>query len=287
MGNEEIVERIQKGIDTKENLLELWEQNKGLIGKAALRYSAYEDMEDLRQQGYMGLYVAAMNYNPDGGALFSTYATICIKREMQRYIEDCGGVVRVPNGLSGLVREYKRLEAYVVANYGRKPTEKEAMINLGISRDRLEQLRDAMRAKDIESLDKQVGHDGEEVELLELVAGGEDPEGETLDRVEHEELEGILWDMVGRLPQEQSHIIIERYRNNRALKELADEAGETASQTKHKELKALKALRYGRGSARLQSFLPECYNPMRGNSVKRFNATWTSSTEYVALELAR
>jgi RNA polymerase primary sigma factor len=206
---------------------------------------------------------------------------------MQRYIEDCGRVIRIPNGLNGLVREYKRLEAYVVANYGRKPTEKEAMINLGISRDRLEQLRDAMRAKDIESLDKQVGHDGELVELLELVAGGEDPEGETLDRVEHEELEGILWDMVGRLPQEQSHIIIERYRNNRALKELADEAGETASQTKHKELKALKALRYGRGSARLQSFLPEYYNPIRGNSIKRFNATWTSSTEHAALELAR
>jgi RNA polymerase sigma factor (sigma-70 family) len=287
MTNEELVHNIQQGIDKQGYMLELWGQNTGLIRKEALKYAAYEEMDDLTQQGFIGLYMAAVNYNPDEGALFSTYATLWIKREMQRYIEERGGVVRVPSGLSMLVRKYKRLEAYMMANHGRKPTEKEAMLNLGISRDRLERIGDAMRAKDIESLDKSVGHDGEQVELLELVAGGENPEGETLDRMEREELEGILWAMVERLPQEQSHVIKERYANKRTIKDIADEAGETTSQTKNKEQKALKASRHGRGSTRLKSFLPECYNLVNETGYAHFNATWTSKAEDIALKLVR
>jgi RNA polymerase primary sigma factor len=92
--------------------------------------------------------------------------------------------------------------------------------------------------------------------------------------------------MVGRLPQEQRHVIIERYRNKRTLKELAEEAGETVGQTKQKEVKALKMLEHGRGSTYLQSFLPEYCNPVKGGGVSRFNATWTSSTEKAAIRLA-
>jgi RNA polymerase primary sigma factor len=206
MTNEELVHNIQQGTERQGYMLELWGQNIGLIKKEALKYAAYEEMDDLTQQGFIGLYMAAVNYNPDEGALFSTYATFWIRQSIQRYIEECGGVVRVPSGVSGLVRRYKKLESYMMANHGRKPTEKETMINLGISWERLEQIRDAMRANDIESLDKSVGHDGEQVELLELVAGGENPEAETLDRMEREELEGVLWGMVGRLPQEQRHV---------------------------------------------------------------------------------
>lgn len=54
------------------------------------------------------------------------------------------------------------------------------------------------------------------------------------------------------------------------------------------ERDALRRLRHGKKSGLLKSFLPE-YNgaitskAMRGTGVKRFQTTWTSATERVAL----
>lgn len=67
MENEELVARIKAGIDTADNMLALWEQNRGMIGKLARRYSAYADIEDLQQEGYLALYDAIDGFKPDKG----------------------------------------------------------------------------------------------------------------------------------------------------------------------------------------------------------------------------
>ncbi len=55
MTNEQLVFRIRIGIDAADNMLQLWQQNRGLIGKIAGRYKHYADEEDLKQEGYFGL----------------------------------------------------------------------------------------------------------------------------------------------------------------------------------------------------------------------------------------
>ena len=70
MENEELVARIKAGIDTADNMLALWEQNRGMIGKLARRYSAYADIEDLQQEGYLALYDAIDGFKPDKGVRF-------------------------------------------------------------------------------------------------------------------------------------------------------------------------------------------------------------------------
>lgn len=67
MTNEQLVIRIRAGIDVAENMLKLWQQNQGFIVAIAKRFQGYEDMEDLRQQGYIGLCQAVDGYNPDEG----------------------------------------------------------------------------------------------------------------------------------------------------------------------------------------------------------------------------
>ncbi|GAB5615692.1 hypothetical protein JCM31739_05170 [Faecalimonas canis] len=41
MENEQLVARIKSGIDTAENMLALWRQNKGFIHQMAVKYSNY------------------------------------------------------------------------------------------------------------------------------------------------------------------------------------------------------------------------------------------------------
>ncbi|MBS4932989.1 MAG: sigma-70 family RNA polymerase sigma factor, partial [Clostridiales bacterium] len=90
MTNEQLVLRIKAGEDTAANMLKLWEQNKGMVYKIALKFKGQEEIEDLVQQGYLGLYDAVENYDTDAEVLFLSYATYWIKQSMQRYIENSG-----------------------------------------------------------------------------------------------------------------------------------------------------------------------------------------------------
>ena len=54
MDNEQLVARIRAGVDTADNMLILYEQNHGFIHKMALKYSGYAEIEDLKQEAYIG-----------------------------------------------------------------------------------------------------------------------------------------------------------------------------------------------------------------------------------------
>ena len=60
---------------------------KRLCKMAAALYLVGGDREDLIQEGRMGLFVAMGSYDPDAGAGFSTFATLCIGRSMSHAIE--------------------------------------------------------------------------------------------------------------------------------------------------------------------------------------------------------
>lgn len=45
--NEELVSRIQAGIDVAENMVDLWQQNRGFIGQMARKYSQLAEEDDL------------------------------------------------------------------------------------------------------------------------------------------------------------------------------------------------------------------------------------------------
>jgi RNA polymerase primary sigma factor len=63
MTNEELVIRIKTGIDPAENMKQLYLQVKAFIHMIAVKYAAYAELEDLEQEGYIGLNDAVEHYN--------------------------------------------------------------------------------------------------------------------------------------------------------------------------------------------------------------------------------
>lgn len=61
--NEQIVSRIQAGEKEQENMTLLWQQNQNFIAMIARKYSSCAEMEDLEQEGYIGLYEAVKHYD--------------------------------------------------------------------------------------------------------------------------------------------------------------------------------------------------------------------------------
>ena len=65
MTNEELVIRIQSGEDVGNNVALLYGQVKNFIRSIAWKYRGSGEMEDLEQEGYLALYPAIDNFDPD------------------------------------------------------------------------------------------------------------------------------------------------------------------------------------------------------------------------------
>ncbi len=286
MTNEQLVTLIKNGIDVPENMLSLWEQNRGFINKIAFAYRGYEDIEDLKQQGYIGLCNAVEGYRPDKEIPFINYAAFWIKHSMTRYIEECGAVVRIPTYEQIRQRKYKKLLYAFELQTGRKPTDWEVCHCMQISHKVLEEMKNNARMGSVGSLDSSINEDGDST-LGDMVAGNVDVEEAVLDKVEKEELKHVIWPVVDSLPDNQPYVIRAIFQEGKTLKAAGEKIGVSVERARQIRNRAIRELRKPGKREKLIAFLPEHVESTayRYNGVKSFNRTWTSSTELAALKI--
>jgi len=290
MTNEQFAIRIKAGIDVANNMLQLWQQNRGFIHKIVNQYKAYAEEEDLEQEGYLGLSAAVEHYNSDEGVTFLHYASFWIKQYMSRYIKS-NGTIRLPEFMQGRVREYNKMVRKWQQNYHRKPTDEEICHFLDLSWEMLENLKKAVQMAKIGSLDVPIGED-EDCSLYELIPGSIDEEEQVesmvLEKVQKEELCAVVWPLVDSLTDTQAKTIRARYQDNMTFREIAEDQGVSVEMARQRERQGLRELRKPSKSKLLRPFLPDddrIYSMgLQGNGVERFNMTWTSSTERAALQ---
>jgi RNA polymerase primary sigma factor len=286
MTNEQIVLRIRAGIDVAENMLTLYQQNRGMIEKLAGKYSSMAEKEDLMQEGYIGLCNAVNHWDPDGGANFLTYAIFWMKQKMRRYIEDCGNVVRIPVNEQQKQREYRKVVTAFEAQIGRKPTDRELCHYLGVDRETLARMQNRTGMCKIASLDSYAG-DEEDTPLSDMIPGQEDVEGSVLDEIQQEELKAVIWSLVDSLPGQQPDVIRMRYQEGKTLKETGEQIGKSLNYARQLEQAGMRELRKPHIAWKLRPFLYDDVirnEGMHGIGVGTFKRTWTSATERVALE---
>mgnify|MGYP002242342722 CR=1 FL=1 len=124
MTNEEFVARIRNRIDTAECMAQLWQQNRAFVAKIAKRYAAYEDIDDLMQEGFIGLCNAVECYDPDGGAKFLTYAAYWIQQAMVRYMSKYSSVVQLPQDVRTKINRLRKFEREYTAEVGTRANKK-------------------------------------------------------------------------------------------------------------------------------------------------------------------
>lgn len=78
-----------KAKDGDENAMnELLTNYKSIVNRIARSYFLVGgDMEDIVQEGMIGLYKAVVSFNPARNASFKTFATVCIKHQIQTAIK--------------------------------------------------------------------------------------------------------------------------------------------------------------------------------------------------------
>lgn len=286
MSNEQLVLRIKAGENAADNMLQLWQQNKKFVASIAKKYAAYEEIEDLIQQGYFGMCNAVNGYDPESDVSFLHYASFWIRQALHRYVEECGKVVRIPTHFRGKLTKYKRFTAAMYAEFNRKPTDQELCYYLGVGYEKLEDLKRAAVLDKMGSLDVPVG-ENEESTLGDLVACPHCPENEILDKMQAEQLKTVIWFLVDDLPGIAPEVLRARFQEDLTLKETAARVGTTIEAVRQWQSKGLRELRKPSRSNELKPFIWDDYvynQALRGNGAEHFNRTWTSSTERIALE---
>lgn len=282
MTNEDLVARIKNHIDEADNMLLLWQQNIGLIGTVAKRFSGYEDFDDLMQEGYIGLCNAVAAYSPEEGTRFSTYAVFWIRQQMQRYIENCGSCVRIPAHMHDKCRKLQKLEREFLKYYGRKPTAREISLHLGVSVEQVEEIRNSFKWGNMASTDALLKEE-DDTSIGDMIPADVDVENEVLDRIEREERRKALWSLVDELPETQGRVIRMQFQDNMTIKEISKKTGMDYNAAKTMKNKAMRSLRRSR---EMDRFMPDsvraaAYRPV---GAVAFQRTWTSSTERAAMK---
>ncbi|MDO4312385.1 MAG: sigma-70 family RNA polymerase sigma factor [Eubacteriales bacterium] len=284
MTNEQLIARIRAGEDEAENMLALWQRNKGFIAKMAKRYQGYAEMDDLMQEGYLGLCEAVRHYEADQGASFIHYAAFWIQQVMRRYIDNCSGVVRLPVHAREWISKYNKAVREYRQYYGESPTEAALCSLLGVGREKLHVIQESVQMGQIRSLSEPtVGED--DLTLSDTVASGEDLEADVMQALDRENMKRELWIAVNELPGDLSTVIRVRYQEGKTHKAVGQILGVSRNRAAQLEKDALRKLRLLGKSKKFRCYYEEYLSaaPIRHVGVERFLNTWTSEVEREAL----
>jgi RNA polymerase sigma factor (sigma-70 family) len=175
----DLARRIERGdLAAKERLIN---SNLRLVIKFARPYQGNGlSMEDLVQEGMLGLIRAAEKFDHQRDYKFSTYAVSWIKRAIQRGLDNTSRPVRIPARIAQRERTVNRVETELTASLKRKPTEEEIAERAELRLGEVKALRNltlVTASLDAPSLDECVGEEGG-ISLHEMVPAKFDDAGD-------------------------------------------------------------------------------------------------------------
>ena len=238
----ELAEKIAHGDIKARN--ELVSANLRLVVSLAKRYQGCGmSLQDLIQEGNIGLMKAAEKFDASKGFRFSTYAAWWINQTIGRALADQSKAIRVPVHMTENINKLRRLSRDLTVTLGHEPTDEDLAEAMEVSVDDIKTYKSYMT--DITSLDIQVGDDDDGTTIASFIEDEKNvsPEKNAVQIAEREMLDAVLDTLTAR----EQDIIRKRFGLDDNVPKTLEEVGKSYGLTKERirqiENKALMKLR--------------------------------------------
>jgi len=231
------------------------EANMRLVVNIARSYNSnLIPLEDLIQEGAIGLMTAAERFDPARGYRFSTYATHWIRQAISRALDNKAKAIRIPAHVSETLRKMERVRSFYLRVFGEEPTAEQLASELGVSARKISTLMQANQEP--VSLDALVGDD-DSATLASLL------NDETADNPQQAVITAEMQEMLARLLQiltpREREIMARRMGfegdNAHVLQEIGEQMQISRERVRQIEAKALRKLRHSSRARRLRAFM--------------------------------
>ena len=201
-------------------------------------------IQDLIEEGNLGLLRAVEGFDPDMNTRFSTYASYWIKQSIKRALINTAKTIRIPAYMVELLSKWRRATAKLDGELGRTPTQEEVAKELGLPKKKLSIVKTAIH---LYNMTPQTDDDDGGWQMSDMVADerAKGPEDELLDtdNLKH------VYRMLDTMDPREATILRMRFglddAEPRTLKEIGESLGLTRERVRQIESEALKRLAKG------------------------------------------
>jgi RNA polymerase primary sigma factor len=207
---------------------------RGYVGKGLA-------LQDLIEEGNLGLLRAVEGFDPMHGTRFSTYASYWIKQSIKRALVNTAKTIRIPAYMVELLAKWRRANAKLQDEYGRTPTHEEIARFLGLPKKKLNIIKKAIRVYNSTPQSDQTDS-GWSIDEMLMDGRAKTPDNEM---VETDDLKQVMH-LLDKMDKREATVLRMRFglddEEPKTLKEIGERLGLTRERVRQIESEALAKL---------------------------------------------
>ena len=195
-------------------------------------------LQDLIEEGNLGLLRAVEGFDPSMNTRFSTYASYWIKQSIKRALVNTAKTIRIPAYMVELLAKWRRATAKLQEEFGRPPSQEEVARSLDLPRKKLTIIKKAIRVYNAVPQTEQM-EGGWSLDEMVMDGHTKTPDNEM---VENDALQHVMG-LLDKMDQREATVLRMRFglhdEEPRTLKEIGECLGLTRERVRQIESEAL------------------------------------------------
>jgi RNA polymerase primary sigma factor len=198
-------------------------------------------LQDLIEEGNLGLLRAVEGFDPSMNTRFSTYASYWIKQSIKRALVNTAKTIRIPAYMVELLTKWRRATNKLSDELGRPPSNEEVARYMGLPRKKLNIIKKAIRVYNAVPQTDQ-GEQGWSIEEMLMDSRSKTPDTEM---VETDDLKQVM-QLLEKMDKREATVLRMRFGLDevepKTLKEIGESLGLTRERVRQIESEALSKL---------------------------------------------